>query len=151
MSMCLLLRAMTMPALKKRIALHPDHPFKKTEYYLLFTYYIDGEKKKLLLERGEDAAEVLFENGLISKYTGAGPYLTMYSKKMHTVAGRNGAPVQWAVESELEWKDIKLFNSDVLHIVANHEYELTGRMMGLIPYKPLGKKRRIETEFNRAA
>jgi hypothetical protein len=148
--MCLLLKAATMPGLKKRITLAAE-PVQKTEFYLLFTYVMDGRTRFLDLERGEDVAETLLMNGLIKRYSGAGKYLKMYVDRLHTVKGKNGEPVQWAVEVELEWKDISFFPSDVLHIVANHEYELIGRVMGLIPYKPKAKCRSIQTDYNRAA
>jgi hypothetical protein len=140
--MCLLLKAATMPGLKKRITLAAE-PLVQTESHLLFNYYIDGKMRFLEVEIGEDAAELFEQNGLISRYEGAGHNLTLYVKKLHTVVGKDGAPVQWVSEVETEWHELKIFHSDMLHIVANHEYDLIGRVMGLIPYKPKAKVRHI--------
>jgi hypothetical protein len=139
--MCETLRRAWVPKLKKKITVGKD-PVMVTATSMIFQYNFEGHPKHYELKL-PDAAEVLYDRGLISNYEGKDNNVKIYKKTLHTFTLRDGAPVQMIDESEVSFDKLELFNSDVVDVVANWEYKLMGRFLGLIDYKPQGKIRKM--------
>ncbi|GEO08718.1 hypothetical protein [Segetibacter aerophilus] len=134
--MCLILKAATMPGLKKRITLSAE-PIKITEDSVLFQYLMDGRLRFLSLYKGEEAALFFYERGIICDYEGLGKRLKMYKKKIHCREDKTGTPVMWESQVEFTWEDVLMLHGyEIVDIAANWEYEITGRIAGFIPYRP---------------
>lgn len=145
-----LLENLCLPAIKAKITL-PKEPVKITEDKILFTYYTEGKMRFFEVQRGEEAGELMLENGFIDSYEGTGKFFTMFQKSMITVTGKGGQPVQMVKHTKLDWFKIKFFESDIIHIAARHQYELTSKLMGLIPPKKKAKCRSLYQANYKAA
>lgn len=141
--MCIVLEAVMIPGYKKKVRL-PKVWYQQTQDTILFTYYFKGKMKWLELERGEDTAQFLLHHGKIKRYEGYGKNLKMYKHYTPDPTSEKETNIDWDLEVELEWKDIKFFNSDVIHFAAKYEYELKGRFLGLVDYKEPGKLRSFD-------
>lgn len=128
--MCKLLEQMCLPGIRKRISLRSDWK-QETEESFLFTYLMDEKVRFLEVPKSEDGAEFFKEEGIIDEYEGRGKFLKMYNVKSFLVDGKRGQEIKWVRTSVIEWKHIKIFESDVIHFAAKHEYKLTSSLLGL--------------------
>jgi hypothetical protein len=139
LDMCRALEAIVKPGIKSKIVVGRN-PVNITTHSILFTYDFEGHVKNYELDL-EDAGEVLLNAGIISRFEGT----TFYKKRIVTVEGKDGTPLMWAVETEVDVKDIKFTADDVIHLMADWEYEKIGRFMGLVDYKPKAIRRSINS------
>lgn len=128
--MCNFLQAMCLPGFKKRIDL-PTEWKQETEDNFLFFYLIDGNERFFEIPKDEDGAEILKEEGMIQDYEGRGKFLKMYNIKVLPIEGNKGEEIEWVRTSVIDWKHIKIFQSDVIHFAAKREYKLSGSPLGL--------------------
>jgi hypothetical protein len=141
---------MCQKSLRKHITLPENDWFLTTDEGMLLTYFIDDTKRFITFNSREEVAEFLLQQGFIESYTGCGKSTRMYSKKIFTIEGKKGEPVQWIRRAELKWEKIKLNPSDVIYFASQHEFELqTSPILSSIGLAPLTKpKGKVVTMAN---
>ncbi len=148
--MSTLLKVMCVRGYKKQITLPTQNWFKQTENAAVITYFISNKMRFITFNSREDFAEFLLENGYIASYEGSGKNVKMYEKKIFAVAVK-GVPVNWESTTLLEWDNIKLYPTDIIHFASVREYEIQGTLLGLIAPRTKAKIRSINTEISNAA
>jgi hypothetical protein len=138
-----LLKNKSIKDLKKDITTG-NQPYFITPRSMVFEYYLRGHAKQYELLFA-DAAEMLYHRGLITDYINTGESTRIFKKVLHTFVLRNGAPSQLVDEVELTFSQLELTQDDVIHIVANWEYDITGGFMGLTEYTQRTPVRRMST------
>ena len=118
--------------IKRGIALPASDWFIRTDDSILFTYIVGGKMRFITIQEREEVATFLQENGRIEHFTGFGKNTKMYTKALLTVVGKNQEPVQWERYSEMPWEKISFTTSEVLHIAAKYEYEMTSKKIGIV-------------------
>lgn len=98
----------------------------KTEDTVLISYYLDGLLMFLTLNRC-DVAPLLKQFGLIKRYEGSGESLKMYGLTAPKFK-KAGFTSDWK-ETQVVCDDIKIFESDVIHLIACEEYEKIVELM----------------------
>lgn len=114
---------------------------KRTDKCFVLTYHIENRTRFIQIDFNEDGAEFLKENAFIDAYKGNGSNVKMFCNKKFYVSGKNGKPVEWERSTVVSWDNIKIYRDDVIHLAAKHEFEITGSLLGLSPFKSKAKVR----------
>lgn len=144
--MCYFMYRAAMPRIKKRISLGLN-PVDVTDESVMITYGLDGNMRFYDFLKGQEGAEILYQRDIICHYEGVGSSLKMYRKKTNTSVGKSGVPLMMEYNVEFTWEDLKkLCGYELIDLVANWEYEITGRLAGFFAYKPKPPIRDMERQ-----
>lgn len=119
-------KAKSLRSIKSRLSL-PKNWLSKTEDTVVINYCIDGHMKFLTIDRDE-VPRILKEFGLITNYEGLGKNRRMYCSHVPDCKGSKGFTSDWQ-ETQVQCEEIKIYESDVIHLIACKEHEKIVRLM----------------------
>lgn len=118
-------------SIKKRLQLPRDW-LAKTETTVVISYYLENRKLFLTLDR-DDVPRLLKEAGMITRYEGTGSSRKMYCSEVPNVKPGNSFTREW-FENQVQCENIKIYESDVIHLIACREHE---KILALMKYYQL--------------
>jgi hypothetical protein len=106
--------------------------FIKTTAGFRLCYCINKQFKYIYLHAGEETAAFFHKYGIIDSYAILNNQVKMYIKTFITTAGTKGEPVQMTRFVPVMPDDISITEGQAISIAAMHEYEMKGKVMGIV-------------------
>lgn len=98
--------------------------FVRNETSIRLCYLKEGQFEYINLATVLEAAIFFRKHGIIDFYSCKGDEVKMFEKKLITVVGDKGQPVQHERLVQVRWQDIELNASQVQTLAAAHEMEI---------------------------